>query len=309
MDPETGALSVDDAVALLTEEAVEETSDTPETETPDTDAPSEASEETVGDDEGDADDPEGQDDPEIPAIEPPKSWDADAKERFARLPREDQEYLVEREAERDKGVSIAQQRAAEARQRADQEAAAIVAARPLIVQAVERANQQFQTRWEGMDATAWAQLAQTDPARYVQAKAAYDADVQAVQQIGAARQQAEATEWQTFARTQTARLPEIAPHIASDPKVQAEVFDYIAKSVPNYTPEQGKWVTAEEMLIAWKAQQYDATKAPTAKPVGQKVLSAKPSAPPTPLKQRQQSQRKAEFQKAPTIENALKLLS
>lgn len=317
MDSETGALSVDDAVALLSEEAVKETPKTPENDTtdaPDDDAPeaasedgSDAGEET--DDEGQGDDPDGQDEPELPAIEPPQSWDADGKERFARLPREDQEYLVAREAERDRGVSVAQQRAAEARQRAEQEAAQIVAAKPLIVQAVAKAQQQFQSRWEGMDATAWHQLAQTDPTRFVQAKAAYDADVQAIQQVEAAQQQAEAIEWQSFAQTQTARLAEVAPHIAGDAKVQAEVFDYIAKSTPNFSPEQRRWVSAEEMLIAWKAQQYDAAKAPQPKPEGKRVVSAKPSAPPTPLKQRQRSQAEAAFQKAPTIENALKLLS
>lgn len=308
MDPETGALSVDDAVALLAEEAVEETPQTPEIETDETDAPSEASDETDSDDEGEADDSDGQDDPELPVIEPPKSWDAEAKERFARLPREDQEYLVEREAERDRGVSVQQQRAAEARQKAEQEAAQIAAAKPLIVQAVERANQQFQTRWQGMDATAWAQLAQDDPTRFVQAKAAYDADVQALQQVEAARHQAEAVEWQSFAQTQTARLPEIAPQLV-DPKVQAEVFGYIQKAAPNLTPDDLKWVSAEQMLIAWKAHQYDQAKAPQPKPEGKKVVSAKPSAPPIPQKQLRRTQAETAFSKAPTIENAMRLLS
>lgn len=317
MDPETGALSVEDAVAFLTEEAVEETPKTPKTEETDAteaEAPQGASDDDTdhdddSDDDGDDDASEGQDDPESPAIEPPKSWDAEAKERFARLPREDQEYLAAREAERDKGVSIAQQRAAEARQRAEQEAALVASAKPFILKAVQQANQQFQDRWQGMDATAWQQLAQTDPSRYVQTKAAYDADVQALQQVDTARRQAEVIEWQSFAQQQTARLPEIAPQLAADPKAQAEVFDYIAKAAPNLTQEDLRWVSAEQMLIAWKAQQYDAAKAPQPKPEGKRVVSARPSAPPTPLKQRQQSQRQADFKKAPTIENALRLLS
>ena len=53
---------------------------------------------------------------EGPAIDPPVSWDAEAKERFAKLPREDQEYLAKREAERERFVQSKAQEAARARQ-------------------------------------------------------------------------------------------------------------------------------------------------------------------------------------------------
>ncbi len=307
---ETGALSVEDAVAHLSaEEAVEDqpqTTDQPEIED---DAPETASEEddqTAGDEDDDAE-PEAEVDPEQPAIDPPASWDAEHKAKFATLPRDVQEYLLARETERDRGVSAQQQRASEARQRAEAEAQAVAALKPQIETLAEQARQQLD-RWSGMDATAWQNLAQTDPNRYVALKAQHDADVQRVQQLDAAREKAEAVEWQAFANKQTARLPEIAPNIAGDPKVQAEVFEYIVKSDPDIKPEDVRWITAEQMVIAHKAMLYDRAQAPQPKPQGKKVITAKPSTPPAPMQQRQRSQAEQAFKKAPTVENALKLL-
>lgn len=311
MDTETGALSVEDAVAHLSaEEAVEDQPEIETVESDQDDAPETASEDVEIEDDGDEDsETQADDDPEQPAIDPPKSWDAEARERFAQMPRELQEYVLARETERDRGVSAQQQRAAEARQRADAEAQLFVALKPRLEGLISQAQQQFQTRWQGMDATAWQQLAQTDPNRYVQAKAAYDADVQAQQQLTAARQQAEAVEYQQFSQAQTARLPEVAPDLAADPKVQGEVFDYIAKQVPNLSPEDKRWITAEQFLLAWKAMKYDQVQAPKPKPQGRPNPTVKPGAPPIPQNQRQRSQREAAFNKAPTVENALKLLT
>src|SRR5262245_16808771 len=42
--------------------------------------------------------------PEQPAIDPPRSWTKEQRERFASLPRDTQEYLLERETERDREV-------------------------------------------------------------------------------------------------------------------------------------------------------------------------------------------------------------
>ena len=54
--------------------------------------------------------------PAAPApIEPPRSWTKEARERFASLPRETQEYLAEREQERDRELRRGQNEAAEQR--------------------------------------------------------------------------------------------------------------------------------------------------------------------------------------------------
>jgi hypothetical protein len=57
--------------------------------------------------------------PPPPDIEPPRSWNKDARERFAQLPREAQEYIAAREEERDRVVRQAQNEAARAKQEAD----------------------------------------------------------------------------------------------------------------------------------------------------------------------------------------------
>ena len=49
-------------------------------------------------------------------IEPPRSWTKEARERFASLPRETQEYLAQREQERDRELRRTQNEAAEQRQ-------------------------------------------------------------------------------------------------------------------------------------------------------------------------------------------------
>lgn len=308
---DAGALSVEDAVThLATEEAAEDQPNTIDIDDIDDIEPDAAPDDDDAPDDVDDDDtqPQAAEDPAQPAIDPPKSWDADHRDKWSGLPRDMQEYLSKREAERDQGVSVAQQRAAEARQRAEAEAQTVTAFKPQLEGLITQAQAQLD-RWSGMDATAWQQLAQTDPNRYVALKAQHDADVQRVQQIDTARQQAEVIEYSTFTQSQSARLPEIAPHLASDQKAQAEVFDYIGKSVPNITPEQRRWVSADEFLIAWKAMQYDKAQAPKPQVEGRKVPTVRPGTPPTPQKQRNRAQSEAAFAKAPTVENAIKLLS
>jgi hypothetical protein len=63
--------------------------------------------------------------PEVPAIEPPVSWNADAKERFKALPPDLQKYVAERESERDRGLSKTQQETAEAKKAAEAERIAV----------------------------------------------------------------------------------------------------------------------------------------------------------------------------------------
>ncbi len=77
-------------------------------------------------DEGEATETsETTEEPATQAIEPPNSWDADAKERFKALPRADQEYLAKRESERDRGLSKTQQETAEARKAIEAERQAV----------------------------------------------------------------------------------------------------------------------------------------------------------------------------------------
>ncbi len=63
---------------------------------------------------------EGVDD--LPPIEAPVSWDAEAKAKFSELPRETQEVIAKRETERERFVQQKSQEAAKARQDAEQAA-------------------------------------------------------------------------------------------------------------------------------------------------------------------------------------------
>ncbi len=59
---------------------------------------------------------------DLPPIDAPVSWDAEAKAKFAELPRDTQEYLAKREGERERFVQQKSQEAARARTEAEQAA-------------------------------------------------------------------------------------------------------------------------------------------------------------------------------------------
>jgi hypothetical protein len=89
--------------------------------------PAEGEEETPA--EGAEDEPEieAQDD-DLPPIDPPVSWDAEAKAKFAELPRDAQEVIAKRESERERFVQQKSQEATRAKQEAEQAAIQQVAA-------------------------------------------------------------------------------------------------------------------------------------------------------------------------------------
>lgn len=72
-------------------------------------------------------DDEQEDEPAEPAIDPPASWKADAKEAFAALPPELQKVVSEREAQREAFVQTKAQEAASTRQTVENEARAVIA--------------------------------------------------------------------------------------------------------------------------------------------------------------------------------------
>lgn len=71
---------------------------------------------------GDEETPEGEGEPEEPAIEPPHSWKAEARQHWDTLPRETQEYLRERDREQTQFVNAKAQEAAQARETVRQQA-------------------------------------------------------------------------------------------------------------------------------------------------------------------------------------------
>lgn len=87
-------------------------------------------EEELPEEEGDepaSEEDEQEDEPAEPAIDPPASWKADAKELFAQLPPEMQKVVSEREAQREAFVQSKAQEAANTRQAVENEARAVIA--------------------------------------------------------------------------------------------------------------------------------------------------------------------------------------
>ncbi len=137
----------------------------PEKEAPPTEEappPPEAAEPTEGDQEAQ---------PEESAIEPPRSWSKEEKERFAQLPRETQEYLTRRETERDTALRRGQNEAAQIRQALETEKAALDTARKQYEAVLPALLQQLQQQQMGEFADIRTQadvdnLARTDWQRF-----------------------------------------------------------------------------------------------------------------------------------------------
>lgn len=106
---------------------------------------------------------------DLPPIDPPVSWDAEAKAKFAELPRETQEYLAKREGERERFVQSKSQEAARAKQEAIQQATSELA------QIEQGYAQHFQTLAEQMQPQRPnPALLQHDPAAFYAQQAAYE---------------------------------------------------------------------------------------------------------------------------------------
>lgn len=129
-------------------------------------------------DEVDGEEPETDDttddeaEPETPAIDPPVSWSADAKELFAQLPPELQSQIAERETQRERAIQKATTDAAEARRNAAVEANAQFAgvARQYAEQLEHYASLMSPQRPSPA-------LLQQDPVRFYQMQAEYEAAV------------------------------------------------------------------------------------------------------------------------------------
>lgn len=108
---------------------------------------------------------------EEPAIEPPRSWSKEEKERFSQLPRETQEYLTRRETERDTALRRGQNETAQARQAVETERAAVDSMRKQYEAALPALLQQLQQQQMGEFADIRTQqdvdnLARTDWQRF-----------------------------------------------------------------------------------------------------------------------------------------------
>ncbi len=163
---------------------------------------------------------------EAPPIEPPRSWNKEAKERWQSLPRETQEYLAERERERERELRRGQNEAAEKlkgltakEQAADQARQQYESALPLLLDNLQSA---MQGEFSDIKTMADVQkMAAEDWPRYVRWDA-QQKQVAAVQQEmkGAEeRRMAELKQrWTEFAKREDFLFTEKAPEMADKDK-------------------------------------------------------------------------------------------
>jgi hypothetical protein len=251
-------LSPEDRLNAAFEDAIEE----PQDETPPPEGEPEGDEPTADDIEDEAE--------ERPPIDPPISWTAEDKAKFSELPRELQETVGKREAEREKFVQSKAQEAAQARDAARTEA--LQFAEQLRAETVERLNhyaKQFEVDQPD------ARLIVSNPEAYAQQLATYqyaqaqreqaqrDADKARDEQAQyqAALQQHEA---QQFRQRLQSELPEAFEASGQINKgfidalaATAETLGYDAHAIDNASVEELKALKAVSEIKA-KADKYDA---------------------------------------------------
>lgn len=190
-----------------------------------------------------------------PTIEPPRSWTKDEKERFASLPRETQEYIAQREQDREREIRRSQNEAAETRKASEAERVKAEQARQQYEQALPVLMETLQAQQAGQFADIKTQadvqrLASEDPLRYIQWNA-HREQVSALQNEMRQAQERQAHEWnqkwQDFASKEDARTVEAIPELA-DPKQRAKVQE----AALSYLKDKG--FTESELGSAWNGQ-------------------------------------------------------
>lgn len=174
---------------------------------------------------------------DLPPIEPPVSWDAEAKDVFKSLPREAQEIVAKREGEREKFVQQKSQEAARVKTEVEQTAVQQLA------QIEAGYAQQFQHLAEQiMPQRPNPALVQVDPAAFYAQQAQYEA---AVAQQRELQQQA-----QTYAQQAQLRAAQI------EQATHAEQHRIIVDNFPEYAdPTSGPELQRKLTAVA-KAMGY-----------------------------------------------------
>lgn len=363
--PEGGALTVDGAVAAIMAGAPQEEA-TPEIEAPEGDEDN--ADPGAGDGDGSDTETEGGDQPpedpdaaETPSdeggqggeaegekpqpLDPPHFWSAEEKAKFAALPREIQETVLTHEKNRDAATSKAiqdareaEKRAQEAVQNAQRAAEERQAEKQRLDAILERAEQTFKAKWpEVIDWVATlnnltAQHGSEEGLRQFSIlKAEHEAETQQMQQLRAARQEAEekaareakereVARRQAFAREQVQRLAQIEPELV-DPQKGPERFQRLVAFLNGrgISAEQLQDAGADELSIAYDAMRYReaqaqarqaAAKSSPNKPKPQGTPPVKPSAPApvVPQQQRRVAQLEERLKKSGSPEDAVALL-
>ncbi len=203
---------------------------------------------------------------EGPAIAAPRSWPADMRGAFAKLPGDLQQVIATRENERDTAFNRQVREAVERRQAAEAElAAASTERRQYLVNLnamIEGLARQTAGEFADIRSTSdLERMAATDPQRYLRWQARRDALQSALAEQDAIQRRSRAEQMQRlqgYASQQRALILEKIPELA-DPKtrssLQAEMNDYL-RSVGFSDQETGAWLDHRYALVIRDALRY-----------------------------------------------------
>jgi len=215
------------------------------------------------------------------AIEPPQFWDAEGKERFAKLSPASQKEVVEYEKQRTAAVAKAMQKSTEAAKAAEAKHQQLREIVDRFGESEEPADARMK-QWDEWFAREGVELARTNPAAFVAEQARYQAEKREVDQVRAAKAEAERALYSEHIKEQNRLLPELAPELA-DPKEGkqrfADTLNYAREL--GYDADQLRWITARDLSVAHKAMLWDRAQArakeapkPKPKPAGPNAAPA-----------------------------------
>jgi hypothetical protein len=214
--------------------------------------------------------------PDPPPLEPPRSWSKEARQNWAKLDRDTQEYLRDRDSEDSAAVRRTQNEAAEKRKQAEAEIAQIAAERQRTAQQLEFLSQHIQNfdpiLAEGAR-TDWTRLAKEAPAEYVAKWQEYGSRIQTINAINQQRHQ---LRQQSLQQDKARMVETLRQNLSLDDKAfakfDAEVTGYLLKA--GFRPEFIEQVVDPTSIqMAHKAMLYDKLMAERA------ALEAKKKAP------------------------------
>ncbi len=235
--------------------------------------------------EGEPEEANAEDDNEAPpepetAIAAPQFWDAEGKERFAKLSPASQREVVEYEKQRTAAVAKAMQKAAETTKHSEAKLRQLQETAERIGEYVE-AQSTYMQDWDNwLGSHAAQELAQTNPTAYNAELARYDREKRDYEKVQADKAQADAVTFNAYVEEQRKLLPEVAPELADPKEGPARMRD-----TTNYLSELGipleqvRGISAIEARIAFKAMLWDRAQAKAKETLKPKPKPAGPTAP------------------------------
>ena len=214
------------------------------------------------------------------AIEPPQFWDAEGKERFAKLSPASQKEVVEYEKQRTAAVAKAMQKAAETTKQSEAKLKQLQEAAERIGDYVDAQSAHMQQWEQWLESDAAQELAVTNSTAYNAELARYDREKREYEKVLASKAEAEQVTFKTFIEEQRKLLPEIAPELADPkegPQRMKDTMTYLGqRGIP---AEQVRGISALEASIAYKAMLWDRAQAKAKEQPKPKPKPAGPTAP------------------------------